>query len=155
MDIDSDFKQALFDKNEIAVSAIRNLKADIKNAEIAAQTKSGRASPTEGGQEKLTESELLEVVRRKVKQHKDSIESFRAGNREDLVVREQQQMAVLLKYLPKQMDEAELRSLVGQVVIELGAKAQDFGKVMKEVMARTKGAADGSVISKLVKEILR
>ncbi|MBI2356139.1 MAG: GatB/YqeY domain-containing protein [Candidatus Doudnabacteria bacterium] len=142
MTIDEDFKQAMLDKNEIAVSAIRNLKAEIKNTEIE------KKRP-------LSESEVQDLVKRKVKQHKDSIESFRAGGREDLTNREQQQMEVLLKYLPKQMEEAEVRALVKEVITELSAQASDFGKVMKEVLARAKGTTDGSVVSKIVKEELK
>ena len=142
MTIDEDFKRALLDKNETVVSAIRNLKAEIKNAEIE------KRSP-------LSEGEVQDVVKKKVKQHKDSIENFRVGNREDLAVREQQQMEVLLKYLPKQMEEAEVSSLVQQVIAELSAKQSDFGKVMKEVLNRAGGKTDGSVVSKLVKEQLK
>lgn len=142
MNIDQDFKQALLEKNEIAVSAIRNLKADIKNSEIEKK----RA---------LLESELQDLVKRKVKQHKDSIESFQAGGREDLVAREQAQMEVLLKYLPKQMDEAAVRSLVRQVFAELNSSTSDFGKVMKEVLKRAAGQTDGSIVSKIVKEELK
>lgn len=139
--IESDFKQALRDKNEIAVSALRNLKAGIKNTAIEKR-------------HELNEQEVLEVLRKKVKQHKDSIESFQAGGRADLTDREQQQMNVLLKYLPKQMDEPEARKLVIQVIGDLNAKSSDFGRVMKEVLARASGRTDGSVVSKIVKEEL-
>ena len=140
--LDQDFKQALRDKNEIATSALRNLKAEIKNTAIEKRRD-------------LSESELLEVLRRKVKQHKDSIESFKSGGRSDLLEREQQQMDVLLKYLPKQMDESEVKTLVQQVITELAAKPSDFGKVMKEVLNRSGGRTDGSAVSKLVKEELK
>lgn len=142
MNIDQDFKQAMLDKNEIAVSAIRNLKADIKNSEIEKK----RA---------LEESEIQDLVKRKVKQHKDSIESFQAGGRADLVAREQQQMEILLKYLPKQMEIEEVKKLVTEVITQLKAGPSDFGKVMKEVIARAEGRTDGTVVSKIVKENLK
>lgn len=141
--IDQDFKNALREKDEITVSALRNLKAEIKNIEIAKQ-------------KQLSEDEVLAAVAKKVKQHKDSIESFLAGNRADLIAHEEKQMAVLLKYLPKQMGEPEVRELVKQAIAELsaGGAKPDFGKLMKEVMARAKGQTDGSVASKIVKEEL-
>lgn len=139
--IDSDFKQAMREKSEIVVSALRNLKAEIKNIEIAKQ-------------KQLSEDEVVAAVAKKVKQHKDSIESFRAGSREDLIGLEQKQMEVLLKYLPKQLDETEVRNMVKQVAAELNAKPSDFGRVMKEVLTRAKGQTDGSVVSKIVKEEL-
>lgn len=152
--IEQDFKQALKNKDEITVSALRNLKAEIKNVEIAAQI--GRASPD--GREKqkaLTAEQVLTVIRKKVKQHKDSIESFAAGNRNDLVDHEKAQMAVLEKYLPAAASEDEVRRAVKSAIANLNAQASDFGKVMKQVVGELKGAADGSVISKIVKEELK
>jgi uncharacterized protein len=139
--IDTDLKQALRDKNELVVSSLRNLKSEVKNAEIEKH-------------EPLNDEEVLAVLRKKVKQHKDSIEGFRSGNREDLVVHEQGQMEVLQKYLPAQMDESKVRELVKTVIGELSAKQSDFGKVMKEVLARAKGQTEGNVVSKIVKEEL-
>jgi uncharacterized protein YqeY len=140
--LEQDYKDAFKAKNEVAVSALRNLKSEIKNVEIAKQ-------------KTLTDEEVLDVVRKKVKQHKDSIESFAAGGRADLVENETKQMAVLQKYLPKQLDEAQVRELVKAVIAETAAKASDFGKVMKDVLARAKGQTDGSVVSKIVKEELK
>lgn len=142
MDIDSDLKQALIEKNEIAVSALRNLKAEIKNVSIEKQRD-------------LTEAEVLEVTRKKVKQHKDSIEGFKKGDRNDLVEREEKQMEVLLRYLPKQMEESEVRDLVKKTISDLNAQASDFGKVMKEVLVRAEGRTEGSMVSKIVKEELK
>jgi uncharacterized protein YqeY len=140
--IDSDLKTALKEKNEITVSALRNLKAAFKNAEIEKQ-------------HPLSDDEAIAVVAKKVKQHKDSLESFKAGGRPDLVEVENAQMAVLQKYMPAAMSEEEVGKIVKQVIADLSAGASDFGKVMKEVMAKVKGQADGSIISKLVKENLK
>ena len=97
----------------------------------------------------------MKVIGKKVKQHKDSIESFQAGNRPDLVATEQGQMAILEKYLPKQMDESAVREIVKSTISELSATAADFGKVMKTVVGKVAGGADGNMISKLVKEELK
>ena len=156
--IDQDLKAALKEKNEVVLSALRNLKAAVKNAEIAAQTLSGRASPTDGGRESqkaLTDDLVLSVMAKKVKQHKDSIASFISGARNDLVAHEQAQMAVLQKYLPAEISEEEVTAAVKQVITDLDAKVSDFGKVMKEVMTKLKGRADGNLISKIVKENLK
>ncbi len=140
--IDQDLKQSLRDKNEIASSALRNLKAAVKNAEIEKRSE-------------LSDDEILKVIGKKVKQHKDSIESFQAGNRADLVATEQGQMKILEKYLPQQMDETALRAIVKLTITELSATPADFGKVMKAVVGKVAGAADGNAISKLVKEELK
>lgn len=140
--IDADLKTAQKEKNEIAVWALRNLKAALKNAEIQ-------------NQHPLADDEVLGVLGKKVKQHKDSTESFKAGNRSDLVDHELAQMAVLQKYLPAEIPEEELTAVIVEVITNLNASASDFGKVMKEVMAKVKGKADGSVITKLVKENLK
>jgi uncharacterized protein len=139
--INNDLKEAMRSKDELTLGALRVLKSEIKNSEIE---KRGE----------LTEEEVLKVIAKKVKQHKDSIESFKSGNREDLVAHEEKQMEVLMRYLPKQMDEAEVRELVKSVIADLNATNSDFGKVMKEVLTRAKGQTDGSVVSKLAKEEL-
>lgn len=141
-EIDQDLKQAIKAKDEITVSALRNLKAEIQNVKISKQ-------------HDLSIDETLEVIRKKVKQHKDSIESFRAGNRNDLVSTEEQQMAVLQKYLPAQMSQDQVRELVKKTITELAATQKDFGKVMKEVLIKAAGQTDGSIVSKIVKEILK
>jgi uncharacterized protein YqeY len=140
--IDADLKQAMRGKDDLTLGALRGLKSEIKNAEIE------KRGP-------LTEEEAMKVVSKKVKQHKDSIESFKAGGRTDLVEMEEAQMKVLSKYLPEQMDEGKVRDLVKAVITETAAKPADFGKVMKEVLARAKGQADGSTVSKIVKEELK
>ncbi|HEX9502731.1 MAG TPA: GatB/YqeY domain-containing protein [Patescibacteria group bacterium] len=140
--IDEDLKSALKEKNEAALSSLRNLKAALKNAEIEKQ-------------HALTDDEAMAVIAKKVKQHKDSIESFGQGNRQDLVQQETSQMAVLQKYLPAAMSEEELTGIIKQVIADTTATAADFGKVMKEVMGKVKGQAEGNMISKIVKENLK
>lgn len=139
--INNDFKDAMRAKDELVVGALRILKSEIKNAEIEKKSE-------------LTEEEVMKVIAKKVKQHKDSIESFTSGGRQDLVDHEVKQMAVLAKYLPQQMGEDEVRALVKAVIADTNATATDFGKVMKEVLVRAKGQTDGSVVSKFVKEEL-
>lgn len=140
--IAEDYKIAFKEKNQLVVEALRNLKSEIKNAEIAAQ-------------KELAEDDVLKVVMKKVKQHKDSIDSFAAGGRSDLVEHEKAQMEVLQKYMPQQMDESAVRDLIKATIAGMNATAADFGKVMKEVSAKTKGQADGKLVSQIVKEELK
>jgi uncharacterized protein YqeY len=139
--IEQDFKTAFKSKDEIAKSSLSNLKAALKNVEI--EKKSA-----------LDDKEIASVISKKVKQHKDSITEFEKGNRADLVANETKQMEISQKYLPKQMDESEVRSLVKETITELNATASDFGKVMKQVLAKAAGQTDGTVVSKIVKEEL-
>lgn len=139
--LEEDFKTAFKSKNEVAVAALRNAKAAIQNAQLTKPS--------------LTDEEVLAVLAKKVKQHKDSIMEFERANRQDLADVEKAQMAVLEKYLPKQMADAEVRNLVQTVIAELAAKPSDFGKVMKEALSRARGQTDGTVVSKIVKEELK
>jgi uncharacterized protein YqeY len=139
--IEQDYKTAFKAKDEIGKSALSNLKAAVKSAEIDKR-------------EPLSDQEVIAVIAKKVKQHKDSIEGFKAGNRQDLVDQESAQMALLQKYLPAAMSEEDLTKIIKQVIADSSATAADFGKVMKEVMAKVKGQADGSTITKIVKENL-
>jgi uncharacterized protein YqeY len=140
--IDSDLKQAMREKNEVTLLSLRNLKAAFKNLELEKS-------------HALTDEEAIGVIQKKVKQHKDSIESFKAGGRQDLVDIEVAEMTILQQYLPTAMSEEELAGIVKQVIVDTNATVKDFGKVMKEVVAKVKGQADGSMISKLVKENLK
>lgn len=140
--IEEDFKAAFKSKDEVAKSALGNLKSALKNAQIEKKSE-------------LTEAEAISVIAKKVKQHRDSITEFEKGARADLVATETAQMKVLEKYLPQQMSEEEVRGLVKQAIADLNAAPADFGKVMKEVLNRAKGQTDGSVVSKVVKEELK
>jgi uncharacterized protein YqeY len=140
--IDQDLKQAMKDKNEIVLSSLRNLKAAFTNTELE------KKHP-------LSDEEAAAVIAKKVKQHKDSVESFQSAGRADLVEHEVSQMAILQKYLPEMLSDGEVEKIVKQVIADLSATQKDFGKVMKEVVVKVKGQADGSVISKFVKENLK
>lgn len=140
--LDRDLKNALKEKNELVLSSLRNLKAALMNVELEKK-------------HALSDDEVLSVIAKKVKQHKDSIESFTAGARTDLADHEKAQMEVLRKYLPAALSEVEVEKIVKQTIADLNATAKDFGKVMKEVVGKVKGQADGSIISKFVKENLK
>lgn len=137
-----DLKVSLKEGNSTKVSVIRLLKSSIKNREIE------KRSP-------LTEDEIMEVVVSGIKQRRESIEQFKKGGREDLVNKETSEMDVLQAYLPQQLSEEDLMNEIRTVIREVGAVSpQDMGKVMKTLMHRVKGRADGAKVSSLVKELM-
>ncbi len=135
----------MLQKDTIRVSVLRMLLSAINYYEIQKG----------GAGYEATAEDVLSVIEKEVKQHRDSIEQFKTGNRGDLVEKEQAELSVLEKYLPEQMSEADLQKLVDAAVTQTGAKTQqDMGKVMGYLMPNIKGKADGTLVSRLVKEKL-
>ena len=138
-----DIKTAMKAKDSLSLSSLRFLNAQIKNKEIESR-------PNE-----LKEEEVLSVVKKAVKQRKESIAQYQQAGREDLVKQEQSELDIIEKYLPEMMPEAQVLSLVNKAVEELQAQSmKDMGKVMKAVLDQAKGMADSSLVSKLVKDKL-
>ena len=138
----NDYKEALKSGDKNKVSILRIIKAAIKNKEIE------KGSP-------LSDEEISAILRSFVKRANESIEQFAKAGRADLAEKEKQELAVIQTYLPQQLGEDEIRSLIKQAVSEVGAAGPtDMGKVMKAVMAKTRGQADGKLVNNLVKEIL-
>jgi uncharacterized protein YqeY len=103
----------------------------------------------------LTDDDILAVITRETKTRRESVEAFRAGGREDLAAKEEAEIAILAEYLPDPLTEDELRALVNQGIAETGAtSARDLGKVMGWLSPRTRGRADGKVVSGLVAQAL-
>lgn len=103
----------------------------------------------------LDDEGILAVISKEVKQRRDSIEEFKKGGREDLVAQNEADVAILMEYLPAQLSEAEVRALVDEAVAAVGAQGpKDMGKVMKELMPKVKGKADGKLVNQLVKEAI-
>ena len=128
------------DKTQVA--ALRSALARLKNKRI------------ETGSD-LTKSAELKVVRSLVKQHKESIEAYRGGGRQDLVDIEQAALEHLEPYLPRMLSEKEVRALVTEVISETGATGiPEMGKVMPLVMQRSAGLADGKLAQAIVRELL-
>lgn len=143
--IDRDFTQALKSKDDFALSILRMLKAAILNAAIEKKRKVLE-----------TDEEVIEVIKREVKKLKDSLIDFKNGARPDLVEKTEKEIAILEKYLPEQMGEEKIREIVKKVIEELQPSGlADFGKVMGRVMKEVGGQADGSLVKKLVEEMLK
>jgi uncharacterized protein YqeY len=141
--MEREFITALKNKDAIKVSTIRMLKAEINNFKLDKNKKT------------LSDEEFLKIVQRQVKQHRDSIEQFKKGNREDLVTKETKELNILLAYLPQQLSQEDIKKMVGDVIKELNAATKkDMGKVMKAVMEKAKGRADGKAVSQIVSDAL-
>ena len=137
-----DLKQAMRAKDKVRRSVIRLVMAAIKNAEIARQAA-------------LDDADILGIIAKEVRQHQESIEAFKLGNRQDLVTQEEAELAVLNEYLPRQMTRDEIITEAHRVIEEVGARGlSDKGKVMPQLIAQLKGRADGREINAIVTELL-
>lgn len=140
----ADLKAAMLARDEVAVSALRMLKAAIMKFEVS------------GGEKiEAADEDVMALIKKELKSRKDSIEQFKSGGREDLAAKEEAEIKALKGYLPKQMSEDEVRAVVKQVVAEMGVSGSGItGRVMGVCMGKLKGQADGAIVSKLVKEAL-
>ncbi len=151
---------SLKEKRELEVLTLRQLLAAVLNKEKEKRYKISKTKPDlkEEGLEKesrLTDEEIIEVISSEVKKRRESIELFQKGQRQDLVDKETKEKEILEKYLPEQMPEEEIRKLVAEAVAKVNAKEiKDMGRVMAELMPKTKGKADSSLVSKIVRESL-
>src|SRR3989338_3944609 len=151
--ISQDYIQAMKARDTLRSSTLNFLRAEIKNAKIDDR----RKSPVRGDQrvETIADADAITVIKKQVKQRQDSITQFRAGSREDLAVKEEQELRILQSYLPAAMPLESLKAVVDEVIKSSGAVSmKDMGKVMKEVLAKVAGQADSQAVSALVKERL-
>ena len=140
----AEMKDAMKSKNEAVLRALRAIKAEI----IKAKTEPG--APAE-----LDEATEQKFLQKMMKQRKDSLEIFVQQGREDLAEKEREEMAVIEKFLPKQLTEDEIKSAVSIIIKETGASsAAEMGKVMGVASKQLAGKADGKTISAIVKELL-
>ena len=140
--IEEDFITALKSKDEAKTSTLRLLKNTIKNKEIEAQ-------------KELDEPQIIQVLQKEISQRKESISEFKKGGRADLVEKESAEIETLKQYLPKQMDDQELDTIVKAEIKEQNAASiKDMGKVMQGVMSKVAGSADNQKIAQIVKKYL-
>jgi len=146
--LDADLKDALKARQARRVDCLRMLKAKILEGEVELRAERGRDY-------KLTDEEAQAVISTYAKQRRDSIEGFRQGGREDLVAKEEAELEIVSAYLPRQLGRDEIERIVTEAIAEAGAaSAADLGRVMKLVMPRVKGAADGKLVNQIVREKL-
>lgn len=140
--LEADLKVAMRERDNVARDTIRYILSAIKNAEI------DKRGP-------LSQPEAVGVLQRQAKQRQDAIDQFRAAGRLDLVEREEQQLAVLRRYLPVELSDAELEAIAREIIGLVGASsAKDMGKVMPVVLERVAGRADGRRVSAAVRGLL-
>ena len=146
--LDTDMKDAMKKREPTRLGCIRMLKSRLLEREVALRSKHGTDYV-------ITDEEALTVISTYAKQRRDSIESYRQGGRDDLVAAEEAELAIVTDYLPQQLSADELRGMIREAVTESGAASiKDLGKVMKVVVPRTRGVADGKLVSQLVRELL-
>ena len=142
----ADLKQAMKDKEQDKLRVLRSLKSKLLEREI---------SERKGGEGELSDEQSIEVLMKAAKQRKESIEQFEKGDRNDLADAEKEELEIINSYLPKMLSEEEVRDIAKEKIDELGAEdMSDMGQVMGVLMQELKGKAEGSVVSKVVKEEL-
>jgi|TARA_X000001036_G_C20165635_1_gene597250 hypothetical protein len=140
--IKDSLKVAMKNSEKEKVLAIRNILEKIKKIEVDSQ-------------KELNENEIIKIISKYAKQLRDSITQFKAGNRLDLVEKEEQELKIVEEFLPQQLSNEEIDEIAKNVINDLNAKTMsDMGIVMKKIMEITKGTADGSLISAAVKKYL-
>ena len=141
--LDEDMKQAMRDRDVVRRDIIRYLRSEIRNQEIKER-------------KELDDQGVTQVLSRQAQQRRDSIEIYKEAGREDLVEKEQGELALIISYLPQQMSADEITELVQQVIAEVGASGpEDMGKVMGAIMPRVRGKAEGREVNAIVQQTLR
>lgn len=141
--IRQDLIVALKEGKKAEVSVLRFLLAEIRNESLAKQ------------KQQLSDEEIIAVIRRQIKRHRESVEAYQRGSRSDLVNKEKEEINILSKYIPQEIKPQELEKIIQETIAELKASGPaDFGKVMGAVMAKVKGRVEGSKVAQLVKETL-
>ncbi len=142
--LDADLKEAMRSGDTTRKLAIRAVKTAIMEARVSGKE-----------QHALSEDEVQKIIQKQVKQRRDSAAEFAKGGRTDLIAKEEAEIAVLEAYLPKMMDEAEIRARVQAVIAELGViDMKGLGPVMKRLTVELRGLADGQLVNRIVREQL-
>ncbi len=143
--IQSDLKQAMRDRDTSRIRTLRSIRAAIQQKEIEIRTAGAG----------ISDEEAIALLQKQAKQRRDSIDQFEAANRDDLVATEREELEIIEDYLPKQLNDNEIRNIVHEIVQEVGAESiSDMGKVMGPAMGRLRGKADGRRVNEIVRELL-
>ncbi len=140
--IENDTKEAMKARNESVLSALRLVRAALKNKQI------DLGHP-------LTDDEARQVIKTMVKQYGDALADFEKAGRTDLATKQKAEIDVLNAYLPAQMSEAEIEPIAKKVIADLGATAKDMGRVMGAVMKEVAGRADGNAVKNVLQRLLK
>lgn len=141
--LNEDMKQAMKSQDKFKLSTIRMIRSAIKNVEIDVKRT-------------LNDDEVLEILGREIKQRKDALQEFENASRFDLVDNLKLEIDILLKYLPAQLSEEEIKVIVRETIQETGATSKaEMGKVMGALMPKVKGRADGKLVNAIVQQNLQ
>lgn len=144
--IQEDLTKAIKEKNELVTSTLRMILTAITNTEIEKRKKD----------EGLDDKEIVQVLNREVKKRRDAIAEYTRAERQDLAQKEQAEIDIIKKYLPEEISEKELNSIILNVIKNTNAQTMaDFAPVMKEVMSKVQGRADGAYVAQLIKKKLK
>jgi uncharacterized protein len=154
--LNEDLKQSMRDKTELRTSTIRLLISAIRYAEMKKQdAEFNKHLDPDLKLITMSDSDILGVIAKEIKQREDSITAYKAGNRQDLVDKEAAEMAILKTYMPAQMSQEEVTAEAKATIAEVGAKGpSDKGKVMGKLVAKLKGKAEGQMINSVVTDLL-
>lgn len=141
-DILLDLRKSIKEQDKARLSVLRGLKSAIKNKQIELR-------------EELTDDQIRGVISSEIKKSKEAIEKFGQGSRQDLVEKEEAELGILFGYLPPQLSTEEIKGVVSQAIEEISASsAKDLGRVMKSVMPKLAGKADGREVNRIARELL-
>ncbi|GFN30333.1 GatB/YqeY domain-containing protein [Paenibacillus xylaniclasticus] len=141
--LNDDMKQAMKNQDKFKLTTIRMIRSSIKNAEIDLKRS-------------LEDSEVLDILSREIKQRKDSLQEFKKAGRDDLAKDVAAEIEIIGVYLPEQLTEEEIKSIVLQTIQETGASSKaEMGKVMSALMPKVKGRADGKLVNTIVQQSLQ
>lgn len=144
--ISNDLKDAMRARDEVRLRTIRSLRAALMEKEIELR---------QGGEGELNEEQEIAVIQKQAKQRRDSIEQYEQADRDDLKQKEEEELAIIEDYLPRQLDENEIRKILHEVIAATGAASpRDMGKVMGAAMERVRGVADGRRVQQIATELL-
>jgi len=139
----ADLTAAMKARDELKTSTLRMVKADIMKYEVS------------GADKKATDEVVMDLLKKGIKQRRDSVEGFTKGGNMAMANKEAGEIKIIEAYLPAQMSEVELKKITVDTIKQMKATPADFGKVMGAVMGKVKGKADGAMVSKAVKELLK
>jgi uncharacterized protein YqeY len=140
--IAEDLKNAMKEKDQVRTSCLRMLKTSLKNKQI------------EKGRE-LKDEEIQAIISSLVRKNKEAIKEFRDGDREDLALKEEEEIRIFLEYLPQQLSQEEIEKTLREIISELSATdPKDLGKVMKVAMARMVGQVQGKEVNEIARKLL-
>ncbi|MBC8460617.1 MAG: GatB/YqeY domain-containing protein [Deltaproteobacteria bacterium] len=138
-----DLKDAMKAKDSVRVSCLRMLIASLKNLQVEKR-------------QELNDDEMKKTILSSVRKCKEALEEFRKAGREDLAIKEEQEIQILYEYLPRQLTPEEIEKTLQEIISELSAESsKDMGNVMKVAMARMAGMAQGKEVSEIARKLLK